>query len=129
VEYRPYWIVNMIWVRGGMDAIRRLAEHPDVAHLYANPSVRLETPLIEGSSTANPQAIEWNIVKVGAPEVWTLGYTGQGSVIGGQDTGYQWDHPALVNQYRGGLNTMTITGDAIHETMTILPAIRVVLIR
>jgi subtilisin family serine protease len=38
---------------------------------------------------------------VGAPEVWAAGYTGQGAVIGGQDTGYDWEHPALVNQYRG----------------------------
>ena len=30
-----------------------------------------------------------------------MGFTGQGVVIGGQDTGYQWDHPALKNQYRG----------------------------
>jgi uncharacterized repeat protein (TIGR01451 family) len=27
--------------------------------------------------------------------------TGQGAVIGGQDTGYDWDHEALINQYRG----------------------------
>jgi len=29
------------------------------------------------------------------------GFTGQGAVIGGQDTGYQWTHPALKNKYRG----------------------------
>jgi subtilisin family serine protease len=106
VEYRPYWIVNMVWVRGGMDVIRRLAERPDVAHVYANPIVRLETPLKEGAPEARPQEIEWNIIKVGAPEVWALGYTGQGVVIGGQDTGYQWDHPALKNQYRGWTGSM-----------------------
>ena len=33
--------------------------------------------------------------------MWSEGYTGQGVVIGGQDTGYAWDHPALKNQYRG----------------------------
>jgi subtilisin family serine protease len=33
--------------------------------------------------------------------VWALGYTGQGVVVGGQDTGYQWNHPALINHYRG----------------------------
>jgi subtilisin family serine protease len=38
---------------------------------------------------------------VRAPEVWAAGFTGQGVVIGGQDTGYQWDHPALKGKYRG----------------------------
>jgi subtilisin family serine protease len=33
--------------------------------------------------------------------VWALGYTGQGVVVGGADTGYEWNHPALINQYRG----------------------------
>ena len=48
-----------------------------------------------------PQAVEWNILKVNADDVWAAGYTGQGAVVGGQDTGYDWDHPALINQYRG----------------------------
>jgi subtilisin family serine protease len=45
--------------------------------------------------------VEWNLSQVHAPNVWALGYTGQGVVVGGQDTGYQWDHPALKNHYRG----------------------------
>ncbi|HZE16877.1 MAG TPA: S8 family serine peptidase, partial [Mycobacterium sp.] len=36
-----------------------------------------------------------------ADDVWALGYTGQGIVVAGQDTGYDWDHPALKAQYRG----------------------------
>jgi subtilisin family serine protease len=45
--------------------------------------------------------VEWNVQRVHADEVWELGYTGQGVVIGGQDTGYDWDHPALIGAYRG----------------------------
>jgi subtilisin family serine protease len=30
-----------------------------------------------------------------------MGFTGQGVVVGGQDTGYDWDHPALQPHYRG----------------------------
>jgi subtilisin family serine protease len=47
------------------------------------------------------EGVEWNITNVNADDVWSLGYTGEGIVIGGQDTGYDWDHPALINQYRG----------------------------
>ena len=101
LEYRPYWITNVIWVRGNLSAIQMLAERPDVAHLYANPSVRLDAPLEQISSTQSLQGVEWNIIKVRAPEVWALGFTGQGVVVGGADTGYVWDHPAIKNQYRG----------------------------
>lgn len=101
VNYRPYWVANMIWVQGGLSAIQPLAERPDVAHLYANPHVALDAPVEKLTSNIEPAGIEWNISKVGASRVWALGYTGQGAVVGGQDTGYAWDHPAIKNQYRG----------------------------
>jgi subtilisin family serine protease len=63
--------------------------------------------------------VAWNIDKIGADNVWALGYTGQGVVIGGQDTGYQWDHPALIHQYRGlngaGVDHNHNWHDAIHS--------------
>ena len=103
VEYRPYWITNMIWVRGGLGAVEAMARRSDVAHVYANPTVHLDEPVSRGDSAApaSPTAIEWNITKVNAPSVWAAGYTGQGAVVAGQDTGYDWDHPALMGKYRG----------------------------
>jgi subtilisin family serine protease len=103
VSYRPYWIANMIWVRGNAGSITALAQRADVAHLYANPAVTLDEPITIRADdlTATDQAVEWNIDLVHAPEVWATGHTGQGVVIGGQDTGYEWDHPGLVHQYRG----------------------------
>jgi uncharacterized repeat protein (TIGR01451 family) len=101
VAYEPYWIANMIWVRGDLDVVETLARRPDVAHLYANPTVQADTPTGNPAGPLDPDAIEWNIIQVRAPEVWALGYTGQGAVIAGQDTGYDWDHPALINTYRG----------------------------
>ena len=48
--------------------------------------------------------------RVKAPWAWSQGYTGQGIVVAGQDTGYAWDHPALINAYRG-YNAATGTAD------------------
>lgn len=119
VEYRPYWIANMVWVRGGLSTVQLLAQRLDVAHLYANPQVKLDAPAINASSSASPQGIEWSIIKAKAPDVWAMGFTGQGVVIGGQDTGYQWDHPALINQYRGWNGSSSDHNynwhDAIHD--------------
>ena len=41
VSYRPYWVANMIWVRGDMQVIQSLAARADVAHIYANPRFQL----------------------------------------------------------------------------------------
>lgn len=99
-EYRPYWVANMIWVRGDWRILEATAQHAEVAYIYANPRLPLNEPPPPPTLT-EPQAIEWNIAQIGAPQVWDAGITGQNIVIGGQDTGYDWDHAALINQYRG----------------------------
>ncbi len=103
-QYRAYWISNMIWVRGDTDIVRHMAQRDDVFHIYANPAVRIDELPQESRAEKSkaPEAIEWNISLVGAPDVWALGIDGDGVVVAGQDTGYMWDHPALVEQYRGG---------------------------
>jgi subtilisin family serine protease len=106
-EVRSYWITNMVWVRSDLDTIATLAQRSDVAYLYANPQVALDVlpPAPEGAlretAVGAVSGIEWNISQIRADLAWSAGFTGQGIVIGGQDTGYDWDHPALINQYRG----------------------------
>jgi serine protease AprX len=123
LEYRPFWIVNMIWVRGDMADVQALALRGDVAHIYANPAVHMDEPIAEPAFAAGPQAaaqpdaVEWNITRVGAPEVWAKGFTGQGVVIGGQDTGYQWDHPALKGKYRGWNGTTASHDYSWHDAI------------
>jgi uncharacterized repeat protein (TIGR01451 family) len=101
IEHRPYWVANMIWVKGDASLVEELARRDDVGHVFANPTVHFEEPVEVDLDDRAPDAIEWNVAKVRAPEVWAAGFTGQGVVIGGQDTGYAWAHPALQGKYRG----------------------------
>jgi serine protease AprX len=105
VDYRPFWIANMIWVRGDSPVVQALAQRVDVAHLFANPNIRLDPPLPAIApltpTEADDTIIEVSIQRIHAPEVWAMGLRGQGVVIGGQDTGYDWTHPALQDKYRG----------------------------
>jgi subtilisin family serine protease len=121
LPHQAFWIANMIWVRGDLGVVQRMAARPDVGRICANPSVRVPQPAAMKSPSAlnTAASIEWNISKVRAPDVWSLGYTGQTVVVAGQDTGYQWDHPALINHYRGydGVSTNHNYNwhDAIHS--------------
>ncbi len=117
-EYRPYWISNMIWVRGNAALLPAMAGRNDVAYLYPNPRISLKAPkpaAANGQSAAAWDSIEY----VGAKAVWQMGITGQGVVIGGQDTGYDWTHPALQNSYRGWDGVTAVHDynwyDAIHS--------------
>jgi len=118
IDHRAYWVANMIWVRGGLDAVQKMAERADVAHIYANPAVRVDAiPPMPGDAPQSPESVEWNIALVNADDVWAAGVTGDGAVVAGQDTGYFWEHAALVNQYRGGPagNHAYNWHDAIHS--------------
>ncbi len=124
--YRPFYVVNMIAAKGDRALIANLAQRSEVARIAANPWVRQtlpdpapnNTPPDQARSLA-PQAIEWGVRQVNADDVWALGFTGQGVVVAGQDTGYDWTHPALQRQYRG-FDGITVTHDynwhdAIHS--------------
>lgn len=102
VHYQSFWIANMLLVRGGAAVVEAMAAHPAVAGVHANPRVAADRPqVVSGRGPEASSGIEWNIGHVGAPAVWVLGFRGQGVVVGGQDTGYDWEHPALIGQYRG----------------------------
>ncbi len=127
VAYRRYWILNMVWVRGDATLLEQLARRPDVASIHANPSAEVDVVTMAGAISAEmlPQSAtsspEWQLELVNAPTVWEAGVRGAGVVVGGQDTGYQWDHPALKNQYRGWDASSELVDhryswhDAIHE--------------
>jgi serine protease AprX len=103
LQYRQYRIANMIWVSGKEEDVLALAGRPEIARVAANPSVPLEKtvflPRPEGG--ACPAAVSSGVAHTGAPALWAQGIDGTGAVVAGADTGYDWDHPALQNAYRG----------------------------
>jgi subtilisin family serine protease len=127
VRYRSFYLVNMLEVEGDIALAGELAAREDVAALAPNP----EVPFSRGpdipetaapssvSRVTSPATVEPNIVKVGAPSVWSQGFTGQGIVVGMADTGIAWEHPVLKSHYRGFNGTAVSHDynwhDAIHN--------------
>ncbi|MDX2436498.1 MAG: S8 family serine peptidase [Acidobacteriota bacterium] len=119
LDYRRFWVANMVWVRADAAAVAALAARDDVRRLSANPSVALRKPISPLPKLTPSAAPEVNLLQIGATGFWAAGFTGQGVVIGGADTGYDWEHPALVDTYRGS-NGVSATHnynwhDAIHS--------------
>jgi len=101
IAHRSYWLVNAIWARVDAATLAVLAQHSSIDSIDGNPTLRQALPLAMPSAQKAIMAIEWGVARVNAPALWARGFRGQGVVIGGQDTGYQWNHPALLNSYRG----------------------------
>jgi subtilisin family serine protease len=133
VAYRPFWIVNMIQASLTPAQLDALQDRQDVARVGSNRAIALQRPGAEpypegtGDTGAHaPLAIEWGVNKVRAPQVWAEGFTGQGVVIAGQDTGIRWTHNAIKAKYRGWNGTTADHNynwhDAIHDTGSICGA-------
>ena len=102
--YESRFIVNALVVQGNLTLAEQLVARPEVTGIGPNSQIRAPTPAVLPGEEALPDAIEWNIQKVRADQVWSsFGVTGSGIVVANIDTGVQWDHPALINQYRGNL--------------------------
>ena len=56
---------------------------------------------LQENASNRPDTIEPNVTLVKAPDLWNLGFTGTGIVVGNQDTGMRWTHDALKPHYRG----------------------------
>lgn len=101
--YQAYTIVNAIHTVADVDLVNHLAQLPEVATIIRNPWVfnDLGTYIQGARQPIARSAPEASLQLIGAPELWAQGYRGQGIVVGGQDTGYEWEHPSIIQQYRG----------------------------
>lgn len=126
-SFRSLYIVNAIATKGDYQLLAALAKRPEVKAIYANPEILMEMPTIESDhSSLRSLAPEWGVLEIQADKIWELGYRGQGITIGGQDTGYDWTHPNLQQQYRGYQSGQVEHDynwyDAIHDFSPLHPA-------
>jgi len=101
VEYTPYYIVNMVYVKATKEVIENISYMTEVKKIYKNNFIELEKPETLNVEPAAVEGLEWNIERVGANLVWDMGIDGTGAVVGLIDTGATWDHPALKEKWRG----------------------------
>jgi subtilisin family serine protease len=100
-SFQSFWGVNALKVSAGEAVVSDLAQRDDVREILADGTYTIPDP-IEGKRQNTIQAVEWNIDRINAPDVWdSFGSRGEGIVVANIDTGVQFDHPAVVNQYRG----------------------------
>ena len=125
ISYQPLFIINSIQVTGDQNLIQTLARRDDVARIIDNPKIEYNRPVHQSQLENRGLVVTWGIEMINANDVWALGYRGQGVTVGGADTGYEWNHPALIRQYRGYEEELDTVDhnynwhDAIHEIDTL----------
>lgn len=104
-----YWLTNVLVVETddakALDKLaRRLARVKGVTAVRAPkvyPLVKpVETKVAILAAAGDP---EWGVARIRADEAWADGVLGSGIVVANVDTGVDYLHPAIVEQYRGNL--------------------------
>lgn len=104
LEYRPYYLVNAVQVKGGLLARWWLQGRPEVDRVLIATVLReLPAPLVaEGGYLPSPLETPWNLTMIGADQVWNdLGVTGEGIVVGQSDSGVDGTLSELSGSFRG----------------------------
>ena len=108
VTYTSFFAGNMILVEESNGVtLNGLLNFTEIEALQTLPEVMLMEPV---TTTFYPTGINQelssastNLQRIRAPQVWDMGITGEGIVVGSIDTGVRYTHQALVAQYRGNL--------------------------
>ncbi|MFC4911821.1 S8 family serine peptidase [Actinomadura gamaensis] len=131
---RSYWATNAVYVANVPEKVAlKLAAIPGVAELRPSRTYRVQQPIVspkpepkaklEPKARLEPKAkarlkaaaesgVAWGVADIKADQVWSrTGRHGEGLVVANVDTGVQYDHPALVRQFRGTNGDGTFTTD------------------
>ena len=97
-----FWITNVITCMASEEVIYELALRSDISRIDIDEERNLlSNEPVENKPLSSPlmgvDEITYNVLKVNAPDVWALGFTGEGIVVSVIDTGVNYDHDDLAD--------------------------------
>jgi subtilisin family serine protease len=108
-----YWLTNTVIVDGATeDLVRSLARDRNVSLIRTERIYPLVEPVERTAVVEIAEAdAEWGVTTIRANEAWEQGVLGGGVVVANVDTGVDYLHEALVEQYRGNNHDGSFTHD------------------
>ncbi|MCD4819692.1 MAG: S8 family serine peptidase [Candidatus Cloacimonetes bacterium] len=106
-KINPLWITNVINCYATPSAIKELSNHRDIKSIDFD---EMQNMLLDDKNehkkvsleTLNNREITWNVTKVNADDVWSLGYTGNGVLVAVIDSGVRYTHTDLSDHVWDG---------------------------
>ncbi len=104
------WSTNTVCLNATPEVIREIAQRNDVREIvYSEPASIIgreenEEPRYQKVEFIpdNSREVCWGVAKINADDVWPLGYTGTGIVVGHMDSGVNYNHFDLTDHMWDG---------------------------
>jgi subtilisin family serine protease len=106
-KFQSFFVINALKVTSSVRTLNAVAARPEVSRIVRPVTARLhQAAPVALTPAAAPDVVILGTTPglniIGAPDIWAdFGETGVGVVVANIDTGVQFDHPALVDKYRG----------------------------
>lgn len=104
VRYTSFYLMNALEVEGDVFLRQQIAAMPEVERIIFSQNMRpIPQPGTPDQADApKPNDTTWGIKTIGADRVWKdFNVRGKGIVVGQSDSGVDWKHPAIAQNYRG----------------------------
>lgn len=104
-NYHSFYVINAIEVTSNKQVMEAISKRKDISSIGLNETYTLDSKVIEKPKIdkQNLESTEapWNLKNLNVPEVWKLGLEGEGVTVGVIDSGVDYEHEALKEQWRG----------------------------
>ena len=99
IQYQPYFVFNGVKAVLTEKQLHEIKEIKGIKSILLDQSSQLQ--VYDRGQSIDREEIEWGVSQIQADKVWELGTEGEGVVVAGQDTGYDFDNPFINGNYRG----------------------------
>ena len=97
------------------EQIAELLKDPDVAYVEPDLLVGLTEPAMTASITSQEYLDSWGVTRIGGDTAVALGITGAGVKVAILDSGIDYTHPELIDNYKGGYNFVYENNDPYDD--------------
>lgn len=112
---RTHRLIRALAVEMPEEEIARLRKNPSVAYVVEDVNVKqiqaIQTPV----SLSSEYVDSWGVVKIGADVSTSRGFKGAGVKVAIIDSGIDYNHPELKDNYKGGYNFVDNSYDPYDE--------------
>ncbi len=108
IAYQSFFVFNGFQAQLSLAEANTILEQFDIEKIVFNAPTQALPVKSDAYSSGSRINAEWGILKIKADSVWQMGYQGEGVIIAGQDTGYDFDNGLILSKYRGFEDTLSI---------------------
>lgn len=110
--------MNVVAARLPEEDIQRLKDDPSIAYVEEDSVVRAVEPFAALGAPSREYLDSWGVSRIGADLAAQAGFTGAGIKVAVLDTGIDYNHPDLKDNYRGGYNFVYDNDDPFDDSMS-----------